>query len=113
MDAASKTDLADVWRQRITSQQSAGDSIRDWCEANGCHEHAFYWWRSRLGLSPVSGSKRGRQVMPPKFAELVVGSTPRTSQLMTLRLRSGVELTLPAMPVPQIAELVRAIEGAK
>jgi hypothetical protein len=51
--------------------------------------------------------------MPPKFAELVVGSTPRTSQLMTLRLRSGVELTLPAMPVPQIAELVRAIEGAK
>jgi hypothetical protein len=43
----------------------------------------------------------------------VFDSTPRASQLMTLRLRSGAELVLPAMPVPQIAELVRAIEGVK
>jgi hypothetical protein len=113
MDATAKTDLADVWRQRITAQQLAGESIRDWCKANGCHEHAFYWWRSRLGLSPVSGSKRRRRVMQPKFAEVVVDSTPRANQVMTLRLRSGAELTLPAMPVPQIAELVHAIEGAK
>jgi hypothetical protein len=114
MDAAAKTDLADVWRQRVTAQQSAGESIRDWCKANGCHEHAFYWWRARLGLSPVSGSKRQRRVVQPKFAEVVVDSFPRVGQTsMTLRLRSGAELVLPVMPVPQLAELVRAIEGAK
>jgi hypothetical protein len=113
MDAASKPDLADVWRQRITAQQAAGESIRDWCKANGCHEHAFYWWRARLGLSPVSGSKRRRRVVQPKFAEVVVDSTPRASQLITLRLRGGEKLMLPVMPVPQIAELIRAIEGAK
>ncbi len=111
MDA--NTDLADVWRERVTAQQSAGGSIRDWCKANGCHEHAFYWWRARLGLSPKSSVKRRRSVPRPKFAEVVFDSTPRASQLMTLRLRSGAELVLPAMPVPQIAELVRAIEGVK
>jgi hypothetical protein len=113
MDAAMKTDLAGDWRQRITAQQSAGESIRDWCKANGCHEHAFYWWRARLGLSPKSPANRRRSVASPKFAEVVVDSAPRASQIMTLRLRSGAELTLPAMPVPQIAELVRAIEGVK
>ena len=113
MDAAAKTDLADTWRKRITAQQSSGDSIRDWCKANGCHEHAFYWWRARLGLSAVSGSKRRRGVMQPKFAEVMVDSTPHASPMMTFRLPSGAELTLPAMPVPQLAELVRAIEGIK
>jgi hypothetical protein len=113
MDAAAKTDLADVWRQRIIAQQAAGESIRDWCKANGCHEHAFYWWRARLGLSPKSPVTRRRSVPRPKLAEVVVDSTPRASQMMTLRLRSGAELTLPVTSVPQIAELVRAIEGAK
>jgi hypothetical protein len=104
--------LAGDWRQRITAQQSAGESIRDWCKANGCHEHAFYWWRARLGLSPKSPANRRRSVAPPKFAEVVVAPS-RVGQVMTLRLRCGAELTLPAMPVPQIAELVRAIEGVK
>jgi hypothetical protein len=113
MDAALKTDLADTWRQRVTAQQSSGESIRDWCKANGCHEHAFYWWRARLGLSRASGSKRRRRVALPRFAEVVVDSAPRASQVMTLRLRSGAELVLPAMQVTQIAELIRAIEGAK
>lgn len=113
MDAVAKTDLASDWRQRITAQQSARESIRDWCKANGCHEHAFYWWRARLGLSPKSPMKRRGSVPRPKFAEVVVDSTPRASQLMTLRLRSGAKLMLPLMPVPQLAELIRAIEGAK
>jgi hypothetical protein len=113
MDAAVKTDLADTWRQRITAQQAAGESIRVWCKANGCHEHAFYWWRAKLGLSPVSGAKHRRQVTQPKFAEVVVDSAPRASQMMTLRWPSGAELALPVISVPQLAELIRAIEGAK
>jgi len=113
MDAASKTAIADTWRQRIVAQQSAGESIRDWCKANGCHEHAFYWWRARLGLSPVSRSKRRCRGVQPRFAEVVLDSTPRVGQTMTFRLRGGTELVLPAMPVQQLAELVRAIEGVK
>ncbi len=113
MDATAKMDLASVWRQRVTAQQAAGESIRDWCQANGCHEHAFYWWRARLGLSPLLGSKPRRRVAQPRFAEVVVDSTPRASQMMILRFGSGAELVLPTMSVSQIAELVHAIEGAK
>ncbi len=113
MDATAKMDLASVWRQRVTAQQAAGESIRDWCKANGCHEHAFYWWRAMLGLSPLSGSKRRRRVIQPKFAEVVVDPAARINHGMTLRFRSGAELTLPVMAVSHIAELIRAIEGAK
>ena len=62
---------ADAWRQRFDSQRSSGQSIRAWCRANDCHEHAFYWWRSRLGLSPKSSAKR-RRVNRLTFAEVVV-----------------------------------------
>ncbi len=92
------------------AQQSGGQSIRAWCKANGCHEHAFYWWRARLGLSPRSGGKTRPQIVRPQFAEVVMGSPLRDGETMTLRLCSGAELTLPVMPVPQLAELVRAIE---
>jgi hypothetical protein len=114
MDAAeSKSDLAGVWRQRITAQQSAGESIRGWCKAHSCQEHAFYWWRARLGLSRKSVLKRRRPALRPKFAEVVVDSAPRVGQSMTLRLSGGAELVLPVMAVGQIAELVRAIAGGK
>jgi hypothetical protein len=110
MDAAeSKSDLADAWRQRITAQQTAGLPIRAWCKQNRCHEHAFYWWRARLGLSPRPAVKR--RPFPAQFAEAVMDSAPVVSRTMTLRLRGGQELTLPAMPITQLAELVRAIEG--
>lgn len=113
MDAATKTDVAGTWRQRITAQQATRESIRDWCKANGCHEHAFYWWRARLGLSPASGVKQRRRSIKPKFAEVVVRPAPQVDQAVKLQLRGGIKLTLPMMTVPQLAELVRAIEGGK
>src|SRR6186713_1007688 len=106
MDSESKREMADTWRRRIMARQSAGESIRAWCKANGCHEHAFYWWRARLGLSPKSMGRRRPRTLQPRFAEVVVDSAPGAGGMMTLRLRSGVQLTLPMMPVPQLAELV-------
>jgi hypothetical protein len=106
MSARSKPGLADTWRQRITAQQTAGLPIRAWCKQNRCHEHAFYWWRARLGLSPRPAVKR--RPFPAQFAEAVMDSAPVVSRTMTLRLRGGQEL---AMPITQLAELVRAIEG--
>jgi len=101
---------AEAWRQRITSQQASGQSIRSWCRDNGQHEHAFYWWRARLGLSPNAAAKRRPKHRPAKtikFAEVVVNRV----EPMCLRLGGGRELVLPAsMDVEQVARLVRAIE---
>lgn len=110
MDSEAKTEIADTWRRRIRAQESAGESIRAWCKANDCHEHAFHWWRARLGLSPKSMERRRPRTLQPRFAEVVVDSATHARGMMTLRLRGGVELTLPMMPVPQVAELIRAIE---
>lgn len=116
MDGRTKNATAHVWRERIVAQQAGGQSIRAWCRENGCHEHSFYWWRARLGLSPVAGKRRWRprSVKPIGFAGFVV-EPPVTSSADPIRLSllGGRELSLPAlMPVEQIARLVRAIEGA-
>jgi hypothetical protein len=115
---------AEVWRERITSQQAGGQSIRALCKENGWHEHAFYWWRSRLGLSPVSMIRRGRRPkMPAGFAEVVVDRpvaavsgvelrTPSTVEPIRLCLLGGRELVLPAsMSDQRVAALVCLIEG--
>ena len=111
MDATSNGTQA-AWRERIASQQASGQSIRAWCRENAQHEHAFYWWRSRLGLSPKSAAHRQqrRAVKPLKFAEVVV--TRAVAEPIYLRLGDGRELVLPAsMPIESIAKLVHAIEG--
>ena len=117
MEEAAKTSTAEVWRERISSQQSGGQSIRALCKENGWHEHAFYWWRSRLGLSPVPAIGRARR---PKasagFTEIVMDrpAWPSASlaEPILLRLGGGRELVLPvSMADERVASLVRLIEA--
>lgn len=119
---ATSNGTADAWRERVTSQQTSGQSIRAWCREHNHHEHAFYWWRRRLGLSPTSTTRRPQRrerATPLRFTEVVVdrAATERPGlcppQTMRLRLAGGRELHLPAsMPLEHVAKLVRAIEGA-
>jgi hypothetical protein len=108
MEATSNgTAQTQTWRERVTAQQASGQSIRAWCREHNHHEHAFYWWRSRLRLSPKSVIKSRQPAEPLRFAEVVVNP----AEPMCLRLGSGRELHLPAsMPVEQIAALVRLLE---
>ena len=102
---------ADAWRERIAAHGDSGQSIRAWCRENNCHEHSFYWWRSRLGLSPQSVTKRPRRpARAIKFAEVVVDRA--ASESVCPRLNGGRELVLPAsMPVEQLAKLIHAVEA--
>jgi len=104
---------ADAWQWRIDDQGASGQSVRAWCKANDAQEGSFYWWRSRLGLSP----KKRRPSKPAKakptplaFAQVVVHSP--SAEPLRLRLAGERELILPAsMPLEQVAKLVRAIEA--
>lgn len=106
---------ADVWRERIETHRASGLSVRAWCRANDVHEHGFYWWRSRLGLSPASGRRRrGAKADVVSFAEVVVASasTSTGAEPIRLRLAGERELILPAsMSIEHVAALVRAIEA--
>ena len=123
MEEAGSSDKAEVWRQRIEAQRLSGQSVRAWCLANGAREHSFFWWRDRLGLSPQRRRVR-RASKPLAFARVVVGPAAAEGRVAAaerkagaaegprLRLGGGRELVFPAsMPVEQVAELVRAIEG--
>jgi hypothetical protein len=111
---AKRTKAADVWRERVVAQQASGEAVRAWCRAHGCPEHGFYWWRAKLGLSPVASAtarRQRRRSRPVHFAEVVV-ERPEAEPIV-LRLGGGRELVLPAsMPVTRLAELLRAVEGA-
>jgi hypothetical protein len=110
---ATESGTGDVWRERIIAQQVSGQSIRAWCRDNQHHEHAFYWWRSRMGLSPVkTGKSPTRSAKPPMtFAEIVVDRPAGES--ICFRLGGNRELILPlSMEVENIARLVRAIEAS-
>jgi hypothetical protein len=96
---------ADAWRKHIVTQQVSGQSVRAWCRQNDCAEHAFYWWRAKLGLSP---SKRPT-AKPLGFAQVIV-SQP-TAEPVRLRLAGERELIFPAsMPLEQVVKLIRALE---
>ena len=111
---------ADAWRQRIAGQQASGQSIRSWCRNNNLAEHAFYWWRSRLGLSPAPARKRrSRKAGRFGFAQVVMGrgavaASPVAGLVepILLRFAGGRELVLPvSMPLEQVAKLAGLIEG--
>ena len=36
------------WEEAIRRCKQAGQSVRDFCRAEGLHEAAFYWWRREL-----------------------------------------------------------------
>ena len=116
MDTTKDRTTADVWRERIEAHQASGLSVRAWCKANDVHEHGFYWWRSRLGLSPAGGRRRrGVKADVVRFAEVVVTpvATSTCAEPIRLRLAGERELILPAStPVERIATLVRAIEAS-
>jgi hypothetical protein len=103
---------ADAWRGRIDDQRSSGQSVRAWCKANDAQEGSFYWWRSRLGLSPKKrrpSKPEKAKPMAPAFAQVVIH--PASAEPFRLRLAGERELILPAsMPLEQGAKLVRAIE---
>ncbi len=106
-----KLKTADVWRERIVAWQASGQTVRGWCEEHGYHEHAFYWWRAKLGLSPLP-RKRRRSPKSVRFAEVVVERSPTGIEPIHLRFGGGRELVLPGtMSVTEVAMLVRAIEG--
>ena len=113
---ATARDKADIWRHRIDGQRASGQSVRVWCKANAAREHSFYWWRARLGLSPVRRPSRPRS-KPIAFARVVVNSSatkvkPAAAEALRLRLAGDRELILPgSMPLEQVARLVHAIEG--
>jgi hypothetical protein len=114
MNTTKDRSTADVWRGRIEAHRGSGLSVRAWCRANDVHEHSFYWWRLKLGLSPGGRRRRGVSQNVVRFAEVVVAPiATSTCEPIRLRLAGERELILPvSMSIEHVAALVRALEAA-
>ena len=114
---------AELWRERIDAQRGTGLSVRAWCIANDVHEHSFYMWRLKLGLSPAQGrpGRSRRRDEPVRFAEVIVTPAARSTPLESRQIgmnavsstatntvesrRAGMNIAEP--PVASIPELIR------
>ncbi len=95
-----------TWRRIVAGHAKSGMSIRAYCAKNRVKEPAFYWWRAELTRRDAAKPKAA-------FVPVVVKApAARRTDGIFIELRGGRVLRLPAMPAAQVAELVRAIEGA-
>lgn len=96
-----------TWRRVVAGHAGSGMSIRAYCTKCRVKEPAFYWWRAELARRDAARPKAA-------FVPVVVRSPAATFQVegITIELRGGRALRLPAMAVSQVAELVRTIEAA-
>ena len=94
-----------VWRRVVRGHAASGLSIRAYCAECGVKEAGFYWWRVEL-------ARRDAAKPAEAFMPVMVHSSPALDQLdgITVELRGGRVLRLPAMAVGQVVELVCALE---
>ena len=94
------------WRRGVVGHSKSGMSIRAYCANHRVKEPAFYWWRAQLARRDAAKPKAA-------FVPVVVkASAVAGTEGICIELRGGRMLRLPTMAVAQVAELVRAIEGA-
>jgi hypothetical protein len=94
------------WRRVLAGHAPSRMSIREYCAKHGVKEQAFYWWRAKLARQDATKPKEA-------FVPVVVKApTVADMEGVSIELRGGRVLRLPAMAVAQVAELVRAIEEA-
>lgn len=102
-----RTELKELWQQRVEEQEKSGQSVRAFCRERGIGEHSFYQWRVRLRASE----------RPVTFALVETGRVDRDSSDEThsrlelllgggerLRISVGVDLSL----LRSVLEVLRA-----
>ena len=95
-----------TWRRVVRGHAGSGMSIRAYCAQCRVKEPAFYWWRAELARRDAAKPKAA-------FVPVVVkASAVAGTEGISIELRGGRVLRLPAMAVAQVAELVWALEGA-
>ena len=76
----------ELWRQRITEQESSGQSIRAYCRERELKESAFYGWRGRLR----------KQNTPVRFTLVETKPAVETRLPLELLLVGGDRLRIPS-----------------
>ena len=93
------------WAERVERFRRSGQTVAQFCAAEGISQATFYVWKRSLADTPPA---------PPPAPTLVpIRLTPSPSTAaLELVLPSGAVLRFPAdTPAERVAEVVTAIEG--
>jgi hypothetical protein len=82
-----------LWRERIASQQTSGQTVAAWCRDAGVAKQSFYAWRRRLAAGDES--RRTPQVAPVALPVQITSLLPPPAPL-EMQLPSGVVLRIAA-----------------
>ena len=99
------------WRALLARYPKSGLSVRAFCARQRVKECGFYTWRRTLRLRDQEQAAALSFVPVVQSRHEVPGGDDPPPP-MTIELRGGRVLRLPMrMPMAQVAELLRAIEG--
>lgn len=71
------------WRKHVERQRRSGESVREYCRAQGLHESAFYFWRRTI-------AERDREKSRAAFVPVVVqGAAGDSSSAIDIHLGRG------------------------
>lgn len=98
------------WRAVLRQWQTSGQSVRDYCRAQGLKESAFYFWRRELARRGPAGAQQqeaeGRQPPGnPSHRERAAASLRRTARARQEQARF--------LPVQVVRDRDHAAHGAR
>ena len=94
------------WADRLNRFRRSGQTVAQFCAAEGVSESNFYLWRRRLAPPPAPASNQPT-IVPIRVTPPLVLATP-----IELALPSGTVLRFPADARPElIVAILRGLEG--
>lgn len=90
---------AAVWSTRVAAWRSSGESAAAFCRSRGLSYSQFVYWQRRSST----------RALVPVMVEAGAPPAPAARVGMELALPSGVRLHVTALPLADVAALVRAL----
>lgn len=79
------------WAERLERFAQSGQTVVQFCQAEGVSEASFYQWKTKLARQASQTSSQAKS-SPPAFQAIEITSPPQSAT--TVRLAGGIEIEL-------------------
>lgn len=99
------------WAERVSRQESSGQSVGEFCRLEGVSVASFYNWRRKLrgGGSPSSEWPSGAAFVPVRVS--ASGAIASADPQIEVRLPNGVRILVPMTSCSALGEIIAAAGG--
>ncbi|MDD3077433.1 MAG: helix-turn-helix domain-containing protein [Eubacteriales bacterium] len=85
------------WAQIIQARVDSGQSIKDFCQAEGISRNAYFYWLKKLRESACTElvKKEGARSMSPSWVQLASGPMQQATEALKIEI-NGCHITVTA-----------------